>query len=340
MFKLKYSITAFLILSNSMVLAGTMGPVCQSGTITTPCEKTAWSLGAQALYLQPSFGGNGLGYSAFSYGTDSFGNTVGANNPANTMTNMTPKWSWGFQIEGAYLFGSGSDIDVNWYHLHNSTSGYFPNNSLFSGNAPALYAGSIQVAPKWDAVHVELGQHIDFDNTKMMRLHAGVEFARVQTIFTNYPQLSLNRGPLFITIDNISYNGFGPRFGIDFTDTMGYGLGVYAKSAASLLVGTAKQNVSGYQNLVFPQSFSTGNYVQSNKSVVIPELEAKLGLNYDYTLTQGILGFDVGYLWISYLNALVSQTGSGLAGSASSSSNTANFDLNGLYFGLKWVGQV
>ncbi|KTD42360.1 Lpg1974 family pore-forming outer membrane protein [Legionella quateirensis] len=337
MFKFKCSIASLLIIGNSLVFAGTMGAACVPGDVSIPCDKAGWSFGGQALYLQPSFGGNGLGYSAFSYGTDSFGTTVGANNPNNTITNVKPEWSWGFQIEGAYKFGSGSDLDLNWYHQNNTTSKYLPHGSLFSGNAPALYAGFITVAPSWDAVNIELGQHFDFDETKMMRLHAGIDYSRVKTVFTNYPRLRPDSSPLFITTDNISFNGFGPRVGDDFTYLLGHGLGLYAKGAASLLIGTTKQNVSGYQNLAFPQSFSTGNYVQTNRSVVITELEAKLGLKYDYPTAQGIWGVDVGYMWVNYFNALVSQTGSGLAGSASSSSTAANFNLNGLYFGLKWV---
>lgn len=337
MFKLKYPITTALILTNCMAFAGTMGPICTPGSVTTPCERTAWLFGAQALYLQPSFGGNGLGYSSFSYGTDSFGTTVGAGTSTNTIYNKYPEWSWGFKIEGAYLFGSGSDINLNWYHLNNTTEGYLPRGSLFSGNAPGLYAGFIKVEPDWDAVNAEFGQHIDFDETKMMRIHGGINFSRVKTTFTNYPRLSPGSGALFVTKDTISYNGVGPRIGDDFTYLLGHGLGVYAKGAASVLIGEAKQQVFGYQNLVFPQSFSTGNYVQSNHSVVIPELEAKLGLQYDYPTAQGMWGFDLGYMWVNYFNTLVSQTGSGLAGSASSSSTTANFNLNGLYFGVKWV---
>lgn len=337
MFKLKHSITSLLIISNSLVFAGTMGAVCTPGNPSIPCDKSAWVFGGQALYLQPSFGGNGLGYSAFSYGTDTFGNTVGANIPVNKIANIDPKWSWGFQVEGAYQFGTGSDLDINWYHQNSSTSKYLPNGFLFSGNSPALYAGFIKVAPKWDAVNVEVGQHVDFDETKIMRLHGGIDFSRIETVFTNYPRLLPNSAPLFATRDKISFNGFGPRVGDDFTYILGRGFGVYAKGAASLLIGTAKQRVSGYQNLAFPQSFSTGNYVQKNRSVVIPELEAKLGLKYDYPTVLGIWGIDVGYMWSNYFNVLVSQTGSGLAGSASSTSTAANFNLNGLYFGLKWV---
>lgn len=337
MFQLKHSITSLLMLSNSLAFAGAMGPSCTPGTVSIPCNQTAWSFGGQALYLKPSFGGDGLGYSVFSYGADIFGNVVGANVPTNTIVNSTPDWSWGFQIEGAYHFGMGNDVDINWYHLSSNTSRRLPEGYLFSGNAPALYAGLIEVSPAWDAVNVEFGQLINFDETKIMRIHAGLDFSRVKTTFTNYPQYLPSSGPLFITTDNISYEGVGPRIGDDFTYKLGRGFGVYAKGAASLLIGTAKQNVSGYPNLAFPNSFSTGNYVQTNHSVVIVELEAKAGLKYDYPTAYGLWGVDVGYMWVNYFNALVSQTGSGLAGSAVSVNNAANFNLNGLYFGLKWV---
>lgn len=337
MFKLKHSLTSVLLISHGLTFAGAMGSACVPGNVTTPCERTGWLVGVQALYLQPSFGGNGLGYSTFSYGTDVFGTTVGAGVAANTISNVKPDWSWGFQIEGAYQFGTGSDIDVNWYHLDHTTSEFLPQGTLFSGNAPALYAGLIEVNPRWDAVNIEIGQLINFDESKRMRLHGGLDFSRVQTTFTNSPRLRPTEGPLFVTTDKISFNGFGPRIGDDFFYEFGNGFGVYAKGAAALLIGTAKQDVSGYLNLAFPQSFSTGNYVQKNTSVVIPELEAKLGLKYDYATTQGIWEVDAGYMWINYFNSLVSQTGSGLAGSASSTSTNANFNLNGLYFGLKWV---
>jgi hypothetical protein len=271
------------------------------------------------------------------------GNAVEANGVANNMYNINPQWGWGFQLEAAYYINSKSDLDVNWYHLNESTSGYLPQGSLFAGSAPGLYAGLVNVSPTWNAINIEAGQRFDFDAIKRLRIHAGVAFANINNTFTNYPQLYATGNPIFITTDKISYNGFGPRFGGDFDYSVWRGFGVYAKAAGSLLVGCAKQSVTGYQNFSFggfPQLYSAGNYYQSHNSVVVPEVEAKLGLKYDHTFSHGILGLDVGYLWLTYLNAIVSQVGASQNNSVISASTTTNFDLNGLYFGLKWMGNI
>ena len=321
-----------------------MGAVCVPGSVAIPCETTGWDISALALYLQPSFGGNNLGYSSFSnYGEDVFSNPVEANGASNKMSNITPAWGWGFQIEGAYHFSTGNDLDINWYHMNENTSGHLPQGTLFAGSASQLYAGYQAVAPKWDAINLELGQRFDFGELKRIRLHAGLEFARIKNTITNRPQLYPTSGVLFTTADTTSYNGFGPRLGGDFSWDGTNGLGIYAKFAGSLLVGSAKQNVSGYYdytNIVQTYYYSTGNYSQSNHGVVVPELEAKLGAQYHYLFAHGNLGFDIGYLWINYLNSIVSQVGDGLEGSSVSTSTTANFDLNGLYFGLKWTPNV
>lgn len=332
-----------LLLSSTLLHAGTMGAECTPGNVTIPCHEQGFTFGALALYLQPSFG-NGLGYSTYNnYGFDVNGVEILQDGAPDKISNVFPNWGWGFQIEGKYQYRSGNDIDVNWYHMNQSTTGYLPVGTLFSGSAPGLYAGKLTVSPQWNAVNIELGQQLQFDTNKLLRIHGGLQLAQVQTQFTNYPRLSATSDPLFVTKDKITYQGIGPRIGADF----GYGVffegfKIDANAAAALLVGTSKQNVSGYTNYTpsnpnyATQFFSTGNYVQSNPYVVVPEIEAKLGAEYAYPTTHGLWNLNIGYLWINYLNGLISQVGMGVEGSAISQSSAVNFTLNGLYFGLKW----
>ena len=73
-------VISILWLSCGMCIAGTAGPVA---------KKPAWSFGGRALYLHPSLGGNGLGYSTFSNaGVDTFGNLIETNGAPNNIANI------------------------------------------------------------------------------------------------------------------------------------------------------------------------------------------------------------------------------------------------------------
>jgi hypothetical protein len=302
-----------------------------------------WGFGGRALYLHPSFGGNGLGYSTFSnYGVDTSLQENQADGAVNTVSNIVPNWGWGYQLEGSYFVTPVSLIDVNWYHYARETSGRLPSASLYAGSAGGLHAGFITINSKWDAVNIEAGQYFPLRAGTDVYVHVGVEYARVINQIENSPKLLANNtNPLFSSTDTINYNGFGPHFGADLSYNVGYGLGLYASGAGSMLVGREGQTVSGYTDYLERRfAYSSGNYVQNNSGVVIPEVEAKLGLNYIYTTTEGDMKFDVGYLWIDYLNVLVSQVGIGIVGASASTSTAASFNLNGLYFGLQWTGYV
>lgn len=341
MLKLRKIVVLMLAMSSQVTFAHDYKQTCLPGNLTTPCHHSAWHLSAAALYFQPSLGGNGLGYSSYSnYGYDFFGNLLEVSGAPNYLSNVEPNWDWGYKLEGAYDFDRGNHIVINWYHLNDSTSDQLPSGTLFAGSAPSLYAGDINVSTNWDAVNLEFGQYINFIDMNMFRLHAGLTYADIQTTFTNYPRLTPSGPAVFNTKDNLSYSGIGPRVGGDFVYNIAYGFGFYAKAAVGLLTGTAKQSVTGYQNLGGFNLYSTGNYKQSNNGVVVPELEGKLGLTYDYKMPRSSFGIDLAYNWISYINPIVSQVGSGVVSSAISNSTTTNFDLNGVSLGFTWTGNL
>lgn len=309
-----------------------------STSVTIPVVKNAWYAGINALYLRPNLGGNNLGYSSFSnYGTDFNNVVVERNGAANDLNDITPNREWGFQLNAGYQFCAANDIDVNWYHFNDNTTGFFPTGTLFSGSASALYAGEINLNTRWDSVNLEVGQRFDLNAMNMLRLHVGLDVSRIENTITNYPGLTATGNPVFITHDKITYTGIGPRLGGDYLYHTPCGLGIYAKAGASLLVGRAEQKVSGYHDLGGFNLYSTGNYNQSNGNVVVPELDANLGIKYDYTLNYGVIGFNLGYMFTTYLNAIVSQVGTGVVSSSISTSSSTNFNLNGPYLGISWT---
>jgi len=341
MSNLKKTAVAVLALSSGAVFAGTMGPVCSAVNVTVPCESTAWDLGGKALYFQPSVTGS-VGGTAKTISTGA-GETVDVG--------RNPSWGWGFMIEGSYHFNTGNDLNLNWYHVGTNRSGGFNGTRTVNTNfSPSIIAASndpitavtvnkasASVDPKWDMVNLEFGQHVDFGESKSIRFHGGLEFARLATNNTLAMSGNVSTAaagtPSFSNkvSSNPTYNGFGPRLGADMAYDWGNGLAIYANGAAALLAGTSKYSTS-YTNVLLTRSVTAS----SSATLVVPELEGKLGAAYSYATAQGDLTFDAGWMWINYFNAVRGSEGR-LIGANSAA---GDFGLQGVYFGMKWLGNV
>lgn len=341
MSNLKKTAVAVLALSSGAVFAGTMGPVCSAVNVTVPCESTAWNVGGKALYFQPNVTTAGAGASSKTITTGS-GQTVDFG--------KSPKWGWGFMVEGSYHFNTGNDLNLNWYHVGTNRSGGFNgsrnlasnlNPSLMDNSSTGLTTVTVnsaasKVEPKWDMVNLEFGQHVDFGENKSIRFHGGFEFARLtaNNSLTTTGSVTTTTGttPSFNNRvgSNPSYNGFGPRIGADMSYDWGNGLAIYANGAAALLAGTSKYS-NTYTNNILSRSVTASG----SNTTVVPELEGKLGAAYSYATAQGDLTLDVGWMWINYFNAVRSTDSYLLDGP-----DVGDFGLNGVYFGLKWLGNV
>lgn len=326
---------AILALGHSMAFAGTMGPVCTPGHVTTPCPVNAWSLGGKALLLQPVYANSDLRYGN--------GVTVGSLSSSNT-TWLDPNlnYGWGFELEGTYRFNQGNDLNINWYRDHSQTTMNPPINAPLGNNnssTTSFLNDHVQIAPQWDAVNLELGQHLDFTAQSHARVFGGLQYARIHTNVNAYT----TTGALFDRTASIKYNGFGPRTGVDLSYDVSQlmhalnGFSLDAQAAAALLVGPLAFN----SNLtdVYGAAYTSGSH-----TAIVPELEAKIGGTYTYMTTHGNLDVNVGWMWNTYFNSQA------ISYSEASSPQTnliyintptvSDFGLQGLYFGLKWTGSV
>lgn len=307
---LKKTALAILVLSSSTAFAGTMGPVCTEGNVTTPCEHPAWDIGGQALYLQTTTAGN--------FYLNNNVNTAGITN----WNRVTPNWNWGFQLEASYHFDTGNDFDVNWYHYNSTT------NRSYTGVTTAAsgpFNLQTRLSPTWNAVNLEFGQRVNFGDHKNIRLHGGAQFVQVSNNFLLIPAA---RSRINNEQFNLRYNGFGPRGGADLFYTWGYGFTTYAKAAAAVFVGPSKFNIvtSGIED--------SPGVSRGKSNILVPELEGKLGVKYTYAMPQGDLSLDAGYMWVDYIGA------QSVVSAFSALNGSSDFGVNGVYFGLKWIGSV
>jgi len=342
MSNLKKTAVAVIALTSSAAFAGTMGPVCVPGNVTVPCESTAWDFGAQALWLNPTIAGD------LTYLGDAFSSTAGVNNGTTTYQDRGNKFKWGFQIEGSYHYGTGNDIDVAWYHLNGAWSKTV-STTPFSTIDTAVFSATNNLVthPTWDQVNVEFGQHMDFSETSKARFHEGVEFARVKANGADNLTSTNSTRYVYQETWKSSFNGFGPRGGLDLSYLFGNGVSIYGKAAASLLIGHVNWRGAHIErrDSVLTTNFFDGCWTGSATRMV-PELEGKLGATYTWAMSYGDVTFDIGYLWLNYFNALDGRAeaftdATGVTTATHADKRGINdFALDGLYFGLKWLGNV
>ena len=149
MLNLKKTAVAVLAFGSSAAFAGTMGPVCTPGNVTVPCENVAWEVGVSALYLKPSYN-EGANHVSFA--------TSGV---SETYFQHDPDFDWGFKVEAAYHFGTGTDLSLNWSHLDNHDTTRLTGTLTVPGVDPVVVDQLYVLSPAWDSVNLELGQHVD-----------------------------------------------------------------------------------------------------------------------------------------------------------------------------------
>ncbi|NDH09070.1 MAG: hypothetical protein EBY16_05545 [Gammaproteobacteria bacterium] len=346
MLKKNKLLSAILLLSGSASFAGTMGAVCQEGNLTIPCDMKKWSISGQALYMQMTT-------------NNIFANSsLGGSSGAESTRGINPSWTWGFQLEGAYQFSNGKDINLNWYRLRGSDAAV-RGASTYLGNAftvtdpaginqPGDYNtrytvgnGTLSQNSAWDMVNIEHGRQINFDEDFHARVHFGGEFSRIMqnanitNLFTQTPLTGSSSITNYQNNITSVYNGFGPRLGLDLVYDTPYHIGFYGKGAVGILAGTAKTQYNSSTTAINPISGQVAAFIPArmyfNVNRVVTSFDAKLGLNYTYTLAQGDIAVDAGWMWVDYLSPLTARD-------FVSGAQSNPFAIQGVYFGGKWTG--
>ncbi|NCT57368.1 MAG: hypothetical protein GW760_06650 [Legionella sp.] len=322
MFAFKKRVVAVFALSCSTAFAGTIGPVCKIQHATTLCEGTSWDFGAKALYLSPAYSGGDYRY-------------AGVDNTTGKYEDFNQNRGWGFYLEGSYHYETGSDVSLNLYHFAKSMRKNFNGDVDFFGGRRAEI-GQSNIKPQWNALNLEFGQYVNFGENKHVRFHGGLQYARI-TITENLSGSNPSALADYVSFyfqRKSTYNGFGGRVGTDMTYDLGHDIGIYSNFAAAILAGYDKARSSFYNNTEIPL---IPFVLSASKVAMVPEVEAKLGIKYDYGMAMGDLTFDLAWMWFNYFNATQAIPSNFILRTASPTI-AGSFGYQGLYFGLHWLG--
>lgn len=285
---LKKGFWGLLCLSCINVYAGTMGQTCTPQGVTTPCKANSWEIAGSALYLQTSSLMNNPVV------TESFFT------PARTHFIKTPK-KWGFELEGVYNFNKGNDLKVNWLNFSEQNSAYY--------SATTAKDNYLHFSNKVNIVNIELAQKSQLGSNTTMRLFAGGQFASLKNKNVDVDSSSPPPISYYSTSD---YNGGGPRLGTDFTQELPHGFNAVAQGAMSLLIGNGKG-----KNYTL-----AGQSVLNHRTLMVPGLDAKVGLGYRINMQTGAFNIMGGWMFQRYFSAI---------------NSTYGYSLNGPYIKAKWT---
>jgi hypothetical protein len=321
--------------------------------VTIPQYQGSWMLALEAKNQQQNNGD-------FHYAATSDSQ---ANVPVNLMTQtdrkvhaVDPEHSWGWGFELGYNFeGNGRDVRVNWTHLHDSESEHTDRLSGatlfgagFSSSDDGLF--NMATAPQdigsdWDEVHADsrndydhidlvFGQSMDFGQKVTLRAFGGLRYADVDNRDkATYRVTSLDDSQEIAEVRLKSdFSGLGPRAGIDGKVRLGSGFSFVGTIAGSLLAGSFDQKFTVDQRtLTTLGAVASGTFDQhkvSGKHRVVPELDARLGVNYTHGFSPDTsFGIEVGYEVINYFD--VKDTS--FVSYFDSQGHNNDFGMNGLY---------
>ncbi len=284
-------------------------PAKSDFAVTVPNQAAGWHFGANGLIFQ-------LSNRDMSYPV-----------PGNTAHEVQPSYQFGYDVNAGYhLAGTGSDISANFEYYNSSDTAAA---EAFVNFGPVVLSQRYEATNDLDYWAVDLMGHeaVDVGNHLDMKVGAGLRYANIDNEFSirNFTARPSGRGN---KIENETDAwGIGPRLTLDGFYDICNGFGIESGFGASLLYGQTDYtrtdrtfNVDGSTATVTKTKLDDSNHV-------IPELDLKLGLGYNYKISKTYsVNFHAGWKTTTYFDVL---DNSGTAGTS-----TSNLSMSGPYFGI------
>lgn len=325
-------------------------------TVTMPAQIGGFTLGLEGLYQAPT-NGNLLYATSANINTSITPTLVGANIDAE-IHSFQPEYDWGWHLDMTYHFpGSGNDITFGWtqFRLDSWDEKNLGVDSILlspSFFSPAFLAsdfnhgwssvrGTSRV--EYDALDLVFGQTMTFIDKLALRPFIGVRYVDIdlkdliEDSASNPDGTAIITPASFTAIYHSVFQGFGPRAGLDAHVQLGRYFSVKGSFAGSLLMGNLRLDTTEIFHAIDTTILLPINaqlHSDLEKSVqTIPELDARLGLNFSYPINPDILlGIELGYDIVNYFNVKESSL---LNENLGTTADGQNFAMTGPYFRLQ-----
>jgi hypothetical protein len=276
--------------------------------LIAPDSVGVWSFGIEALYMMP-------GNRDYQYGSLNTDTTATVSPFKNESVNADH--DWGGTVDATYLFaGSSRDVKLSYTHLHFSDSDHTTvgDNQSFSPSLSLFYNGPLNFnaagdtarasfSDSYDALDLVFGQWIRVGERVDLHPFAGVRYASVnQSNKATYTDISATAPDNYASQQLKSdFEGIGPRAGIDTAVHLGSGFSIVGTMGASLLIGSMESKLNVYDPAT--AGIEYWNYRNDDSTHVVPELDARLGVDYMYAFTPTTsMNIQLGYQAVNYFD--------------------------------------
>lgn len=323
--------------------------------VTVPCYNGGLTFGLAGFYTRPT--NDNLAYAVVYPLAENIDAVEEGLLKHGKVKSLSPDYDWGYRVSLGYIFPCSSyDVNVTYSNFNNTTKDnvVYHDAIVFGTTTPLVLttadgdASDIRTHARvnfnYQALDVDFGQHYNIGCNTHVRLLAGVRFADVERKFNvDYDQLETDGDVtdnfIFRTTQKSEFKGVGPRFGTNVQYNLGNGFGVVGEATGSLLVGHLDSNFFE-RDLVIDADGDTvfddfGSFHNPKHTKVVPNLTAKLGVNYNYELcnaTRTKLSFEAGYQVDHYFNVAQSVTAVNAFDGAKQNSDIS---FNGPYVGFQ-----
>lgn len=268
----------------------------------------AWIFGLEALYAKTNAN---FTYTQRDQLASDIDPTVVSSSPLKIGSN----YNWGGTATIGYIFPhSTRDISLSYTYLDFNSSNTVhanPNDDLDWIRVPVKsdpgwwYIHQKDVKDTLDqrvnAVDLTVGQLFHVGDRVDLHPFVGVRYANIKS--NNTSTYSFDGENNWQSYNDSSFNGIGPRLGLDGNLKLGRGFSIIGTAAGSLLV----DGLDASTNVKFTDGDVYGPFQKStsNSHSVTPEIDAKLGLGYQHNFSNNnALQFQVGYEAANYFNSV------------------------------------